>query len=71
MELLTLETMKLPGSTQKKNKKKNKNDENVPHLEITEIVLVYCNIVNNDWQQDSRVFYIFVPDKLFDKNLYF
>ena len=44
---------------------KDKNDENVPHLEITEVVLVYCNSVNNDYQQDSRVLYIFVPNKPF------
>ena len=50
--------MKLLGST--KNKiTKDKNGENVPHLEITEVVLVHCNIVNNDYQQDSRVLYTF------------
>ena len=43
----------------------NKNGENVPHLEITEVVLVHCNIVNNDYQQDSRVLYTFVPNKPF------
>ena len=54
--------MKLFGST--KNKiTKGKNGENVPHLEITEVVLVYCNIVNNDYQQDSTVLYTFVPNK--------
>ena len=42
---------------------KDKNGENVPHLEITEVVLVYCEIVNNDYQQDSRVLYTFVPSK--------
>ena len=63
-ELLTTETMKLLGST--KNKiTKDKNGENVPHLEITEVVLVHCNIVNNDYQQDSRVLYTFVPNKPF------
>ena len=36
--------------------------ENVPHLEITEVVLAHCNIVNNDYQQDSRVLYTFVPN---------
>ena len=56
--------MKLLGST--KNKiTKDKNGEYVPHLEITEGVLVHCNIVNNDYQQDSRVLYKFVPDKPF------
>ena len=54
LELLTAEAMKLLGST--KNKiTKDKNGENVPHLEITEAVLVHRNIVNNDYQQDSRV----------------
>ena len=56
--------MKLLGST--KNKiTKDKNGENVPHLEITEVVLVHCNIVNNDYQQDSRVLYTFVLNKPF------
>ena len=64
LELLTPETMKLLGST--KNKiTKDKNGENVPHLEITEVVLFHCNIVNNDYQQDSRVLYTFVPNKPF------
>ena len=44
---------------------KDKNGENVPQIEITEVVLVYCNIVNNDHQQDSRVMYTFVPNKAF------
>ena len=56
--------MKLLGNTENKITK-NKNDENVPQLEITEIVLVHCNIVNNDYQQDSRVLYTFVPNKPF------
>ena len=64
LELLTPETMKLLGST--KNKiTKDKNSENVPHLEITEVVLVHCNIINNDSQQDSRVLHTFVPNKPF------
>ena len=37
----------------------------MPHREITEVVLVHCNIVNNDYQQDSRVLYAFVPNKPF------
>ena len=54
--------MKLLGST--KNKiTKDKNGENVLPLEITEVV--HCNIVNNDYQQDSRVLYTFVPNKPF------
>ena len=44
---------------------KDKNVGNVPYPEITEVVLFYCNIVNNDYQQDSRVLYIFLPNKLF------
>ena len=60
----TAETMKLLEST--KNKiTKDKNGENVPHPEITEVVLVHCNIVNNDYQQDSKVLYTFVPNKPF------
>ena len=64
LELLTPETMKLLGSTENKITK-NKNGENLPHLEITEIVLVHCDIVNNDYQQESRVLYTFVPNKSF------
>ena len=46
--------MKLLGST--KNKKAiDKNGGNVRYLEIMEVVLVHCDIVNNDYQQDSRV----------------
>ena len=64
LELLTPETMKLLGSTENKITK-DKNGENVPHLEITEVVLVHCNIVNNDYQQDSRALYTFVPNNPF------
>ena len=53
--------MKLLGST-KNEITKDKNGENVLHLEITEVVLVHCNIVNNDYQQDS---YTFGPNKPF------
>ena len=44
---------------------KDKDGENVPHLEITEVILVHCNFVNNDYQQNSRVLYTFVPNKSF------
>ena len=54
--------MKLLGSTESKTTK-GKNGEDFPHLEITEVVLVHCDIVNNDYQQDSRVLYTFVPNK--------
>ena len=67
LELLTEETMKLLGITENKITT-DKNGENVPHLEITEVVLVHCNIVNNDYQQDSRVLYTFVPNKPFGHN---
>ena len=64
LELLTPETMKLLVSTKTKITK-DKNGENVPHLEITEVVLVHYNIVNNDYQQDSRVLYTYVSNKPF------
>ena len=64
LELLTPETMKLLGSTESKITK-DKNGENVPHLEIVELVLVHCNLVNNDYQKDSRILYAFVPNKPF------
>ena len=54
LELLTPETMKLLRSTENKTTK-DKNGENVSHLEIAEVVLVLFNIVYNDYQQDSRV----------------
>ena len=64
LELLTPETMQLLGSTENKITR-DKNGENVPHLEITEVVLVDCDILNNDYQQDSRILYTFVPNKPF------
>ena len=68
LELLTTETIKLLGST-KNEITKDKNGENVPHLKITEVVLVHCDIVNNDYHQGSRVLYTFVPNKPFDSLL--
>ena len=56
--------MKLLGSSKSKITE-DKNVVNVPYLEITEVVLVHCNVVNNDYQQYSRVLYTFVPDKSF------
>ena len=56
--------MKLLGTTKSKITE-DKNGENVPHLEIFELVLVHCNVVNNDYQQDSRILYTFVPNKPF------
>ena len=56
--------MNLLGITENKITK-DKNGENVPHLEITKVVLGHCNIVSNDYQQDWRVLYTFVPNKPF------
>ena len=64
LELLTPETMKLLGSTESKITK-DKNGESVPHLEIVELVLIHCSLVNNNYQQNSRVLYTFVPNKPF------
>ena len=61
LELLTPETMKLLGRTESKIAKNKK----VPHLEVVELVLVHCNLVNNDYQQDSRILFTFVPNKSF------
>ena len=61
-------TMNLLGSTKSKITK-DENRENVSHLEITELVLKHCNIVNNDYLQDSRVVYTFVPNKSFGQLL--
>ena len=60
--------MKLLLSTKSKINK-DESGENVPHLEITEVVLTHCNIVNNNYQQDSRVLYTFVPNKSFGQLL--
>ena len=64
LDLLTPETIKLLGSIESKITK-DRNSENVPHLEVVELVLVYCNLVNNHYQQDSKIFYTFVPNKTF------
>ena len=64
LELLTLETMKLLGST-KKDVDKDKDGENVPKLESVELVLVHCNLVKNNYQHTSKVLFTFVPKKQF------
>ena len=66
LELLRAKTIKLLGSTKGKITK-NENGENVPHLEVNEVV--HCNIVNNDYYQDSRVLYTFASNKSFGKLL--
>ena len=60
--------MELFGSAKSKITK-DENGENVLNLQITEVVLVHCNIVSNDYQHDSRVLYSFVPNKSFDQLL--
>ena len=60
--------MKLLGSTKSKIMK-DENGENVPYLEITEVVLIYCNVVNNSCQQNSIVLYTFVSNKSFGQLL--
>ena len=64
MQSLTFNTWnnEITGSTENKITK-DKNGENVPHLEIMEVVLVHCNIAKNDYQQDSRVLHTFVSNK--------
>ena len=66
IELLSPETMKLLGSA-KKDVDKDKNGENVPKLESVEVVLVHCNLVSNNYQQASKVLFIFVPNKQYDQ----
>ena len=56
--------MKLLGST-KSQITKDKKTENIRYLEITEVVLIQYNVVNNRCQQNSRDLYAFVPNKLF------
>ena len=64
LELLTPETMTLLRSTESKITQ-DKNGEQVPHLEVVELVLAHCNIINNYYQRDSTILYTFVPNKLF------
>ena len=62
------ETIKLIRSTKSKTTK-DKNGQNVVHLKITEVVLTHCNVVNNDYQQNSRVLHTFIPNKSFGQLL--
>ena len=68
LELLTPEPMKVIGSTKSKITK-DENGKNVPYLGITEVVLIRCNVVNDSYQQKSRVLYTFVPNKSFSQFL--
>lgn len=64
LELLTDETKKLLGS-EKSKIESNKNGENPPQLEIADVVLVHCNLVDNQYQLNSKILHSFVPDKPF------
>ena len=64
LELLSPETMKLLGSTEK-DVDQDKDEEDVPKLEYAEVVLVSCNPVNNNYQQTLKVLFTFVPNKQF------
>ena len=64
LELLSPETIKLLGSTKKDNDK-NKNGEDVPKLQSLKVVLVHLNLVNNIYQQASKVLFTSVSDKQF------
>ena len=64
LELSSPETMKLLGSA-KEDLDKDKDGEDVPKLESVEVVLVPCNLVNNSYQQASKVLFTFVPNKQF------
>ena len=68
LEPLTPETMKLLGSTKRKISI-NENGENVPYLDITKVVLIHFNIVNNNYQQYSRVLHTFIPNESFGQLL--
>ena len=62
--MLSPETMKLLGST-KKDIDKDKDWEDVPKLKSVEVVLMQCNLVNNSYQQVSKLLFLFVPNKQF------
>ena len=64
LELLSPETTKLLGKP-KKHTDEDKNGKDVPKLESVEVVLVHCNLVNNSYQQASKVLLTFVPNKQF------
>ena len=66
LELLSPETVKLLGRTEK-DVDKDKYGEDVPKQESVEVVLVHCNIVNNSYQQASKVLFIFVPNEQFSQ----
>ena len=64
LELLSLETMRSLGSL-KKDINQDKDVKIIPKLEAFEVVLVHCNLVNNNYQQAAKVLFTFVPNKQF------
>ena len=62
LELLSSETMKLLGST-KRDVDQDKDGEDVPKVKSVEVVLVHCNLINNNYQQVSKVLFTFVPNR--------
>ena len=64
VDFLIPKTMKLLGTTESKITR-DKNGEHVPHLEFVQLALVHCNLVNNNYQQLSRILYTFAPNKPF------
>lgn len=68
LTLMTQQTQTLMGSKEK-TINSSRNGELVPEMEITEVVLVHCNLVNNNYQRDSRILHTFVPDKSFGQLL--
>ena len=68
IKLLKPETMKLLGIIESKMTE-DKNGKDVPHLEITEVILVHCNIVDNDCQPDLRILYTFFSNNSFSSLL--
>ena len=68
-EFFTEETMQLLGSS-KKDIDQNKGGEIVPKLETVEVVLVHCNLVNNNYQQASKILFTFVPNKQFGQLIF-
>ena len=68
--MLSPETMKLLGIT-KKDADKDEVAEDIPKLESVEVVLVHCNLVNNSYQQASKVLFTFVPNNIWSDNYYF
>ena len=67
LQLLTNETMKLLGDGPIIDQ--NKNGTNIPELEIVESALLHCNVVENDYLQNSKLLYTFVPNNAFGQLL--